>query len=505
MRRPSDLALVTGAMLSAMFVTALSTTIVATAAPSITAALQGLPLYSWVFSAYLLAMTVTMPLYGKLADLYGRQPVYLGASALFAGGSLLCGLATSMEALIIYRLVQGLGAGALQPIAVTLAGDLYPVEQRARIQGWFSAMWGLASLTGPPLGGLLVTGWGWPWVFWLNVPIAVASAGLMAVALREPPVARRPVLDWWGTATLTGGVGGLLLGVFALDGSGPAPLPPAVLFALAVGFIGVFAWWEARAPEPLLPLYLLRLRVIGIGALLWLVAGVGIVGTASYTTLTVQGVLGGSTLAAGLALLPMDACWLVGSYVSGRLLLRVGYRPLVALGLAVVALSLFAISRLGPAGPYALFVAALAPSGFGFGCVVAPLIIAVQQAVGWHQRGVATASTVFFRTVGGAVGMALLGLVLNFQLAALLPAGTSVAALLDPGQRALLPVAAESALREVLWQGLQPVWGWMAAVSASGLAIVWLLPSKMPRARPEAPSPSPAPARPAAADGARAP
>jgi EmrB/QacA subfamily drug resistance transporter len=504
MRRPSDLALVTGAMLSAMFVTALSTTIVATAAPSITAALQGLPLYSWVFAAYLLSMTVTMPLYGKLADLYGRKPVYVGASALFAGGSLLCGLATSMEQLIVYRLVQGLGAGALQPIAVTLAGDLYPIEQRARVQGWFSAMWGLASLTGPPLGGLLVAGWGWPWVFWLNIPIVVASAGLMAGALREPPLARRPVLDWCGAITLTGSVGGLLLGVFALDSSVPAPLPPAVLLAVALGLLGLFVWWEARAPEPLLPLQLLRVRVIGIGALLWLVAGVGIVGTASYTTLTVQGVLGGSTLAAGLALLPMDACWLLGSYLSGRLLLRVGYRPLVALGLMVVTLSLLAISRLGPMAPYPLFVAALAPSGLGFGCVVAPLIIAVQQAVGWHQRGVVTASTVFFRTVGGAVGVALLGLLLNFQLVALLPAGTSAAVLLDPAQRALLPAATESALRGVLWQGLQPVWAWMAGVSALGFAIVWLLPSQLPRARPEAASPGTASTRPAAADGARA-
>ena len=504
MRRPSDLALVTIAMLSAMFVTAISTTIVATAAPSITAALQGLPLYSWVFSAYLLSMTVTMPLYGKLADLYGRKPVYLVATVLFVGGSLLCGVASSMEQLIVCRLVQGLGAGAIQPIAITLAGDLFPLEQRARIQGLFSAMWGLASLTGPPLGGFLVEGWGWRWVFWVNVPIATLSAVLMAVALQERRPSHRPVLDWVGAATLTGSVSALLLAVFALDGTAPSLLPPGPLLAVAGLLLVMFIWWEARAPEPLLPLPLLRLRIVGIGAILWLLAGVGIIGAASYTTLTVQGVLGGSTLAAGLALLPMDTCWLVGSFVSSRLLLRVGYRPLVAMGIGIVAVSLFSISRLGPEVSYAVFVATLAPSGFGFGCVVAPLVIAVQNSVTWGQRGVATASTVFFRTIGGAVGVALLGLALNLQLGMLLQGGEAgvgaVTQLLDPTERARLAPGTAATLRLLLWQGLQGVWLLMALAAAIGFGVVWLLPSGMPRARHDARRPAPTPAGAGAAD-----
>lgn len=198
MIRPGARGLINVALLGAIFLTAMSATILATAAPSITRLLDGLALYSWMFAAYLLSMTVTTPLYGKLADLYGRKPTYLLGVALFAGGAALAGLATSMEQLIACRFVQGLGAGAIQPIAMTIIGDLYPLAERARIQGWMSAMWALASLAGPALGGFIVATLDWRWVFWVNVPVALASAAIMAYAMREEVVPRRHQLDWGG-------------------------------------------------------------------------------------------------------------------------------------------------------------------------------------------------------------------------------------------------------------------------------------------------------------------
>ena len=207
MRRPSERALVSVAMMSGILLTAMSTTIVATAAPSIVRSLQGLELYSWVFSGYLLTMTVTTPLYGKLADVYGRKPVYLGGMGIFLLGSLVCGFAASIEQLVLFRLLQGVGAGAVQPIVLTLAGDLFPLEQRARIQGLFSGMWALASLLGPPIGGFIVEGLTWPWVFWVNVPAGLGSALQMALTLHATVTRRRAHhLDWRGALAFGAGL-----------------------------------------------------------------------------------------------------------------------------------------------------------------------------------------------------------------------------------------------------------------------------------------------------------
>jgi len=500
-KAPGARTLVVVAMLSAIFLTAISSAIVTTAAPSITGALGGLALYSWVFSAYLLTMTVTTPLYGKLADLYGRKPVYLFGVGVFLFGSLLCGLATSMEQLILFRFAQGLGAGAIQPIAVTLAGDLFPLEQRARIQGLFSAMFGISSLIGPPIGGFLVAGLGWRWVFWVNLPLGLASALLMATSLHEAVERRRHQLDWQGAVALAIGVSAFLLALFELGGvgaTGAVGAGPLLLGAAAL--LAFFLWWEARVAEPLLPLGLFRLPVVSAGAALTCITGVAILGTGSYVALFVQGVLGGTPVQAGLAILPIDLFWVAASFSSGRLILRWGYRLTVLLGMSVLAAATFAVSRLGADTPILVFALVAGPCGFGMGCVIAPLVIAVQNAVEWSQRGVATATNVFFRTIGGSVGMAVLGVVLNAQLVGLLggaaalgparpaeaagpdeqPAAaaeiSAVAQLLDPLERAALPADAAAALVSALEQSVQGVFLLMALAAGVGVSVVPLLP-----------------------------
>ncbi len=475
--------LISLAMLSGIFLTAISSTIVATAAPSIIRSLEGLELYSWVFSTYLIMMTVSTPLYGKLADSYGRKPIYLLGLTVFLGGSLLGGLAQSMPQLLLFRLVQGLGAGAIQPIALTLAGDLFPIHQRARIQGLFSSMWALSSLIGPLVGGFLVVAWSWHWVFWVNIPVGVASGLLMAFTLHETVTHRRHQLDWCGAVTVALGVSAFLVALFELSGSAPGlPLGAGPLLVLAALLLAFFLWWERRTPEPLLPLDLLRSRVVATGAVLVALGGVAMQGVGSFGPLFVQGVLGGTPLQAGYALLPNDITWIVGSVGSSRIILRYGYRAAITAGMSLALLGCLATSRVGADASILMFGLVLGICGFGFGCIVAPVTIAVQNSVDWAQRGVATATTVFFQSIGRSVGVAVLGVALNAQLLALLGddgAGGSnrvaaVTELLDPAQTATLDPAVAAALRHALEQGLHGVFLLMGLAALIGLVVVLL-------------------------------
>ncbi|HLH23256.1 MAG TPA: MDR family MFS transporter [Chloroflexota bacterium] len=477
-----DRRLISLAMLCGIFLTAISSTVVATAAPSIIRSLEGLELYSWVFATYLIMMTVSTPLYGKLADSYGRKPVFLLGLAVFLLGSALCGFAQNMPQLLVFRLVQGLGAGAIQPIALTLAGDLFPIEQRARIQGLFSSMWALSSLIGPFVGGLLVVTLSWHWVFWVNLPVGVAAGVLMALTLHETVTHRRHQLDWPGAVAVALGVSAFLVALYALSGSAPGlPLGAWPLLILAVALLAFFIWWERRTPEPLLPLELFRIRVVAAGAVLVALGGVAMQGVASFGPLFVQGVLGGSPLQAGYALLPNDLTWIVGSVGSSRIILRYGYRTAITVGMSLALLGCLATSRVGADAPILVFGLVLGICGFGFGCIVAPVTIAVQNSVDWAQRGVATATTVFFQSIGRSVGVAVLGVALDAQLLALLGSeglagrGSSVDVvtdLLDPAQAATLDPAMAATLRQAFEQGLHGVFLLMAFTALTGLVVV---------------------------------
>ncbi|HEY7060628.1 MAG TPA: MDR family MFS transporter [Chloroflexota bacterium] len=473
--------LITVALMSGIFLTAISSTIVVTASPSIVRSLEGLELFSWVFSAYLITMTVSTPLYGKLADSYGRKPIYFIGIGVFLTGALLCGLAQNMPQLVFFRLLQGLGAGAVQPIALTLAGDLFPIEQRARIQGLFSSMWALASMCGPLVGGVIIALLSWHWVFWVNLPIGLASALLMAKTLHETVRRRRHQLDWWGAGAVAVGVSAFLVALYELRGTPTGiPLGGGPLFALAAALLVFFVWWERRTPEPLLPLELFRIRVVAAGAVAATLGGVAMQGVATFGPLFVQGVLGGEPWQAGYALLPNDLTWIVGSVGASRIILRYGYRTAVAAGMSLALLGCLATSRVGADASILGFGLVLGICGFGFGSIVTPVTIAVQNSVEWAQRGVATATTVFFQSIGRSVGVALLGLALNAQLLARLGdegaagLGSSmgdVTELLDPAQTAMLDPAVAATLRRALEQGLHGVFLLMAASLFVGLLV----------------------------------
>jgi hypothetical protein len=337
-------------------------------------------------------------------------------------------------------------------------------------------------------------------VFWFNVPLGIAAALVMALALHEV-VERRPhKLDYLGATLLAASVSAFLLGLLEIGGTGSVrPFGAGAMLGLAASLLAVFLWWETRAPEPILPLELFRLRVVRAGAALSFIGWLAILGMTAHIALFVQGVLGGAPVQAGLAILPIDIFWLLASFFSGRFLVRYGCRLTVLVGTTVLAVSAFATSRLDGSVSILQFALVAGPCGFGLGFLVSPMIIAMQNAVGWEQRGVVTGANVFFRSIGGGVGMAVLGVVLNAQLMGLLGAAalspapdgavaaerpgrgavqvTGVAQLLDPVERAELPPATESLLAWALGQALQGVFLLVALAAFVGIALIPLLPA----------------------------
>ncbi|HWC30570.1 MAG TPA: MFS transporter, partial [Dehalococcoidia bacterium] len=295
--------LVIGLML-AMSVAALDGTVVSTAMPTIVGTLGGLSLFSWVFSIYLLTSTVPVPLYGKLADLYGRKPVLLFGCTLFLIGSALCGAAGTMEQLIIFRAVQGLGAGAILPMVITVIGDNFPMEQRARIQGFFSGVWGVSSLLGPLVGGLITEGVSWRWIFLINIPIGLVGIGILTSVFHERLEKRSHVIDSWGTILLTGSLVSFLLGLLqGVQEWGWLGGPTLALFGVAAFLMVLFVLQEQRVAEPVIALSLFKNKVIAVASLGTFMGGAMMFGFTSYVPLFIQGVKGGTALDSGLILL----------------------------------------------------------------------------------------------------------------------------------------------------------------------------------------------------------
>src|SRR5437016_3638906 len=319
--------IVTIALMLGMSLAALDTTIVGTAMPTIVGKLGGITLYSWVFSVYLLTSTTSVPIYGKLADLFGRKPVFLFGTTLFLIGSVASGASQSMEQLIVFRAIQGLGAGAVLPIVLTIIGDIFALEERARVQGLFSGVWATSSIVGPALGGLIVDHFSWRWVFYINIPFGLLSAFLLIIALKENVERKKHSIDYLGTVTLTGGITALL---FAMLQGGATwawtSVPSLSLFALSVALIALFLFQEARASEPILPLTLFTNRIITISSIGGVILGVVMFGITSYVPLFVQVVRGGTATSAGVTLGPLLLAWPIAAAFSGKIILRYGYR-----------------------------------------------------------------------------------------------------------------------------------------------------------------------------------
>ena len=462
-----------GVLLS-LFLGSMEATVVATAMPTIVSDLGGLEIYSWVFSAYMLASTTTVPIYGKLSDQFGRRPVFTTAMILFLAGSILSGFARSMPHLVAFRAVQGLGAGGLLPLAFIIVGDLFNFEQRARVQALFSGVWGVSSVVGPLLGGFLVDVVGWPWVFFINVLPGVIAWMLVSRGLRETSHERTrqavPV-DYAGAALLAMGVVALLLGLFEVGTTtGWILLGSAAVLFVALGLV------ERRAPEPILPLSLFRDRLFAVACLHGLLAGSAVFGSASFVPLFAQAVLGVSATAAGATLTPQLIGWVLASIVGSRLLLRVGYRALALSGMVVLTIGAFPMSRIGADTRQVEIMAYLALMGVGMGLSIPAFLLAVQNSVQRERLGTATATVQFARSMGGALGVSIMGVILGMRLASGLreagvdPESVSVNSLLDPLGTGGAGVATSGALQKALAGAIASVF--LLAFAATVLALV---------------------------------
>lgn len=480
------------ALMLGMSLAALDTTIVGTALPSIVGKLGGISLYSWVFSIYLLTSTTTVPIYGKLADLYGRKPIFFFGSGLFLLGSIFSGAAQSMEQLIIFRAIQGLGAGAVMPIVLTIIGDIFELQERAKVQGLFSGVWGLASVIGPALGGVIVDHFSWRWVFYINVPFGLLSCLLLAIAFKEHIERQKQKLDYIGTITLTGSIIALL---FALLQGGTTwawiSVQSISLFAVFLVLLVLFLLQERHAPEPILPLTLFNNRIIAVSSIGGVVLGILMFGITSYVPLFVQGVKGGTATNAGISLVPLLLAWPIASTASGKIIIRYGYRFTAVVGMICAAIGATMVTLFATDTSLAFIVIAMALIGTGLGFCSTAFILAVQNAVPWKLRGVATASTQFFRTIGGTVGVAMMGTILNAQMAlrfppifarfagvtARLPKNVAQAnILLTPEVRASLPADFLHQLQTALAQSLFWVYGLILIFAVVGLASMFFLP-----------------------------
>ena len=427
---------------------AIDSTVIATAVPSIVADVGGFSEFPWLFSIYLLAQAVTVPVYGKLADLFGRKPVILFGIGLFLLGSILCGAAWSMGALIAFRVVQGLGAGAILPITITIAGDLYSTEERAKVQGYIASVWGIASVVGPTLGGLFSEYASWRWIFFINIPLCLLAAAMLIRNLHERVERSRPSIDYRGAALLTAGLTLVILAVLE-GGQAWAWASPVGIAILAVGLALLVVFWfaERSAAAPVLPLWVFRRRLLVVSGAISAGVGAILLGLTSYVPTYVQEVIGTGPLVAGFALATLTLGWPVAASQSGRIYLRIGFRGCALIGTVIILAGAALLLLLGRNSNVYQVGAACLVIGLGMGLTASPTLIAAQSSVGWKDRGVVTANNLFLRSLGSSLGVAVFGALANAVIGARVdPAGLTTAVhrvfLTTVGIAALMLVAA---------------------------------------------------------------
>jgi EmrB/QacA subfamily drug resistance transporter len=450
------LAIYAGLMVT-LLLAALDQTIVSTSLPTIVSDLGGITQYSWVFTAYLLASTVTVPLYGKLGDLYGRRPLFLAAISIFLVGSALCGLAQGMTELVIFRAIQGLGAGGLFPLAIATVGVIVPPRDRGRYQGLIGATFAAASIIGPAVGGFIVDNASWRWIFYINLPVGGLALLVISLTMPKRRERREHSIDWLGFTMLAVGTTSLLLGL-TWAGRDYGWTSGHVLGPLAVSasFLALFGLVERRAKETILPFDALRNSVVASSVVCMALVGMAMFGTISYVPLFVQGVIGTSATSSGVVLTPLMLAAVTTSILSGQLVSRTGrYRWNVIVGPGILTLGMLMLTRLNVHTTNGEAARDMIVAGIGIGSMMQVFVLSVQNAVRREQMGSATALTQFARSIGATIGVTIMGLIVNHGLPASAQGGEGVTHRLPPHLRvaladALHPAFVAAAIASVL-------------------------------------------------------
>jgi EmrB/QacA subfamily drug resistance transporter len=479
--QPQRFRLIFAALLLVLLLASLDQTIVSTALPTIVGDLGGVSHLSWVVTAYLLASTITAPLYGKLGDLYGRKLVLQTAIVLFLVGSALCGLSQNMTELIAFRALQGLGGGGLMVTTTATIGDLVPPRDRGRYQGYFGGVFGVATVIGPLIGGFFVDHLSWRWIFYVNLPIGGIALGVIAVAFHSRADRLRRSIDYLGAGLLAGGLSAVVL--FTSLGGTTYPWGSTqmiVLAALGVVLLVLFVFVETRAAEPILPMTLFKNRTFTVTSAIGFIIGVALFGSITYLPLYLQIVKGYSATGSGLLLTPMMAGVLVTSVTSGNIISRTGrYRPFPIMGTAMAAVAIFFLSRLAVSTPIWLAAIYLLVLGLGLGMVMQVLVLAAQNAVPYKLLGVATSGSTLFRQIGGSIGVSIFGAIfanrLATELADRLPTGVHVPAGANPAVIHQLPEVIKQPYIEAFTAALQPVFLAASGFAIAAFLLTWLL------------------------------
>lgn len=468
--------ILTGLML-AVALSALDVTVVTTAMPTIVSELSGVALYSWLVAIYLLTTTTSTPLYGQLADNWGRKPILIFGIVLFTIASLLCAKATTMTQLIVYRGLQGLGAGSIMPMTMTIIGDLFPVAERAKYQGIFGGVWGVSSIVGPVLGALILKIWNWHGIFLINIPVGLAALLMITKVYHEHNISKHRSVDVLGAILMTTGVAALLL---ALERHSPVSSASLWLLALSSICLITLVPVERYVKSPLLPIGMLKRKLISVGYIVAFFGGFVQFGASSFMPLFVQGAMGGTPTHVGLTMAPVALGWPLGSYISGKMILKMGYKRVLAIGSAIGVVSSAMLLTLNAQSPLTGIMIIVFFIGLCMGLTTTPIIISLQNAVEWNQRGIATSLNIFSRTIGGVFGVAIMGSILNLKLAGYLN-GSSIGGksssgvindLLDPAKRSGYPAELLHSVQTDLAQALNLTYAIPLIAAVIGLFLV---------------------------------
>ncbi|HLS35195.1 MAG TPA: MDR family MFS transporter [Bacillota bacterium] len=470
-----------------MFLAAIEATIVATAMPSIVADLGGFSMYSWVFSAYLLTNASTVLIFGKLADIFGRKPIYIIGITIFLTGSTLAGFSQSMSMLIAMRFIQGVGAGALMPIATTIVGDIYNREERAKIQGYLSSVWGISAVSGPLLGGFFVDVLNWRYVFWMNIPLGILAMLGIVIFLKENIEKEKERIGYFGSILMMLTVS--IVMIILVEGGTGIKWNSALMFILigisCISLI-VLIQQQSRSMDPMIPIELWKYRLIMMANLTSLTTGMITIGVTSYLPAFVQGIMGKSATIAGFTLTTMSIGWPLASMISGRLLLRIGYRNTSLIGgVSLLIGSIFFMLLTPEKGPVWAGIGSFF-IGVGMGMTSTAFIVGIQTSVDWEIRGIATSANVFMRSLGSALGVALLGGLLNSIIQSQInEAGLqddisvdTVNELLDTERSLDISPKAQQILESGLTDGLHIVYIGMFIMATISFIFIYLMPKE---------------------------